>query len=69
MLSTKWIVSFISISRLRFCSCGGLVVQLPIQRLSLVGQLGFLDSGNVDMVAVEESHQFSYFAADSVRVP
>ena len=37
------------------------------QQLSLVGQLGFLDSGNVDIVAdVEESQQFSYFAADSI---
>ena len=32
------------------------------QRLSLVGQLGFLDSGNVDIVAVEESQQFSDFS-------
>ena len=39
------------------------------KRLSLVGQLGFLDSGNVDIVAVEECHQFSDFSADSVRVP
>ena len=38
-------------------------------RLNLVGQLGFLDSGNVDIVAVEEGQQFSYFPADSVRVP
>ena len=38
-------------------------------RLSLVGQLGFLDSGNVDIVAEEESQQFSDFSADSVRVP
>ena len=39
------------------------------QWLSLVGQLGYLDSGNVDIVAVEESHQFSDFSADSVRSP
>ena len=39
-----------------------------LQRISLVGQLGFLDRGNVDIVAVEESQQFSDFAADSVRV-
>ena len=38
-------------------------------RLSHVGQLGFLDSGNVDIVAVGESQQFSYFSADSDRVP
>ena len=37
--------------------------------LSLVGQLAFLDSDNVDIVAVEESQQFSNFIADSVRVP
>ena len=36
------------------------------QRFSLVGLLGFLDSGNVDIVAVEESQQFSDFAADSI---
>ena len=30
-------------------------------RLSLVGQLRFLDSSNVDIVAVEESQQFSDF--------
>ena len=29
--------------------------------LIFVGQLGFLDSGNADSVAVEESQQFSYF--------
>ena len=38
-------------------------------RLSLVGQLGFLDSGNVDIVAVDKSQQLSDFSADSVRVP
>ena len=37
-------------------------------RLRLVGQLGLLDSGNVDIVGVEESQQFSDFSADSVRV-
>ena len=37
-------------------------------RLRLVGQLGFLDSSNVDIVAAEESQQFSYFSADSVIV-
>ena len=40
-----------------------------LQRLSLVGQFGILDSGNDDIVAVEESHQFSYFYTDSVSVP
>ena len=39
------------------------------QRLSFVGQLGFLDSGNVNIVVVEEIQQFSGFSADSVRVP
>ena len=39
------------------------------KRLRLVGQLGFLDSDNVDIVAVEESQQLSDFSADSVRVP
>ena len=39
------------------------------QQLGLVGQIGFLDIGNVDIVAVEESQQFSDFAADSVRDP
>ena len=34
-------------------------------RLRLVGQLGFLDSGNVDNVAVYESQQLSDFSADS----
>ena len=38
-------------------------------RLSLVGQLGFMDSGNVYIVAVEERKPFSDFAADFVRVP
>ena len=40
-----------------------------IKRLRLFGQLGFLDSGNVDIVAVEESQKCSYFYAYSVRVP
>ena len=39
------------------------------QQLSHVGQLDFLDSGNVDIVAEEGSQQFSDFSADSVRVP
>ena len=39
------------------------------KRLRLVGQPDFLDSGNVDIVAVEESQQFSDLSADSVRVP
>ena len=34
--------------------------------LSLVGQLGFMDSGNVDIIAVEESQQFSDIFADCV---
>ena len=40
-----------------------------IQWLSLVGQLGLLDSGDADIVAVEDIQQFSYFAADFVNVP
>ena len=36
------------------------------RRLRLVGQRGFMDSGNADIVAVEESQQFSDY---SVRVP
>ena len=39
------------------------------QRLSSVGQLGFFDSGNADIVSVEESQQFSDFATDYDRVP
>ena len=39
------------------------------KRLRLAGQLGFLDSGNVDIVAVEECQQFSDFPADSFRDP
>ena len=39
------------------------------QRLSLVGQIGFLDGGIVDIVAVEESQQLCDFSSDSVRVP
>ena len=35
------------------------------KRLRLVGQLGFLDGGNADIVAVEEIQQFSYFFADA----
>ena len=42
---------------------------LRFKRLRLVGQPGFLDSGNFDIVAVEESQQFSDFSADFVRVP
>ena len=34
-------------------------------RFSLVGQLGFLDSGNFDIVSVDESQQLSYFSADA----
>ena len=73
MLPTKGILSLISISRppplfLRRSSrtaahpgiLGGLV---------LLVSLFFLDSGNVDIVSVEESQQFSYFSADSDRVP
>ena len=67
MLSTKGIVSSISISR---------PPSLPLWRSIhtdahpgvLVGQVGFLDSGNVDIVVVEESQLFSDFAADSFRV-
>ena len=39
------------------------------QRLSLVGQFGFLHSSNVGIVAVEVCQQLSNFAADSVRFP
>ena len=39
------------------------------KRLSFIGQLGFLDNGNVDIVAAEESQQFNDFAAYSVRIP
>ena len=39
------------------------------QRLSLVGQLGFLARDNVDIVAVEESQQLGDFFADSARFP
>ena len=35
------------------------------QWLSLVDQIGFLNSGNVDIVAVEETQQFS----DSYAIP
>ena len=38
------------------------------KRVNLVGQLGFLDSGNAYIVAVEVTQQFSDFSADSVRV-
>ena len=38
-------------------------------RLGFVGQLGLLCSGNVDIVAVEESQHYSDHSADSVRVP
>ena len=31
--------------------------------------LDFLDSGNVDIVSLEESQQFNDFSADFVRVP
>ena len=34
------------------------------QRHSHVGRFGFLDGGNVDVVAVEKNQQFSHFAAD-----
>ena len=39
-----------------------------LKRLSLVGQIGFLVSGNVDFVTMEEIQQFRDFAADTVRV-
>ena len=81
VLSTKGIVSLISISRLPSLFFGSLFFfvvlavkshSLPsrcFQRIRPVGQLGLLDSGNVDIVAVEESKQFSDFVADSGRVP
>ena len=63
MLSTKGIVSLIGINTaVKSHSCPS----WRFQRLSLVGQLGFLDSG---IVAVEESQLFSDFSADSVHVP
>ena len=40
-----------------------------LQQFSHVGQLGFLDSGNVDIVAAEESQQISDISADYVRAP
>ena len=71
MLSTKGIVSLISISRPPplFLWRSSRTPSCRFNRLKLDDQLGFLDSGNVDIVAVEESHQFSDFSADSVRVP
>ena len=38
-------------------------------RLILIGQPGIMDIGIDDIVAVDESHHISDFAADSVRVP
>ena len=72
VLSTKGIVSLISISwpppfflvAVKSHRCPS----WSFQRLSLVGQLGFMDSGNVDIVAVVESQQISDFSADSVRI-
>ena len=73
MLSTKGMGSLISIKRpsylflwrsSRTAAHPGVFILF-----SHVGHLGFLDSGNVDNVAVEESQQFSDSAADSVRVP
>ena len=40
-----------------------------LKRLRLVGQHGFFDSGNVDIVAEEECQHISDRTADSVRVP
>ena len=72
MLSTKGVVSLICIGRPPLFMGGGQVAQHPswrFMRLRPVGQLGFLDSGNVDIVAVEESQQFCDFSADSARFP
>ena len=61
MLSTKGMVSLIGISMSHSCP------SWRFQRLSLVDQLCFLDSGNVDIVAVEEIQQFSYSSADPFK--
>ena len=39
------------------------------RRLSIVGQLGFLDSGTFYIFVVEESLQLGDFSADSVPAP
>ena len=70
MLSTKGVMSLISISRLPpfFLWCSSCTAAHPSVFSGFV-LLVSLDSGNVAIVAVEESQQFSDFSADSVRVP
>ena len=72
----QWIVIWFACLRLELAAAFVLVAvnshscpSWRFQRLSLVGQLGFFDRGNVDIVVVEESQQFIDFSADSVRVP
>ena len=73
MLSTKGIVSLISIRQAApIVLVAAMSHSFPswrYQRLSLVGQLAFLDSADIDIAAVEEGHQFSDFAVSFVRVP
>ena len=75
MLSTNFFVSLISISRQPplFLWRSSRTAADPgvLGDLVLLVSFGFLDSDVdiVDIVAVEESQQFSYFSADSVRVP
>ena len=73
MLSMKGIVSLISISRPPPLSLwrSSRTAAHPgvLSGLVLLVSFGFLDSGNVYIVAVEESQQFSDFSADSVHVP
>ena len=68
MLSAKGIVSLISISIL-VAVMSHSYPSWRFRRLRCVGQLGFLVSGNVDIVAVEERQQFSDFYADIFCVP
>ena len=73
MLSSKGIVSLINISRPPplFLWRSSHTADHPgvFNGLVLLINFGFFQSGNVDIVAVEESQQFSDFSADSVRVP
>ena len=73
MLSTKRIISLISISRpppLFLWRSSRTAAHFGVfSGVCLVGQLGFLDSGNVDFVVVEECQQLFGFADDSIGVP
>ena len=71
MLSTNGTVSLININKPTslFFWRSSRTAAHPGVFSGLVFLVGFLDSGNVDIVVVEESQQFSEFAADSVRVP